>query len=278
MQNWHIVGQKKLLNTIDQVLDNKLPRFAIVVGDKGSGKKVITEYIAKRSGLDWLVYGTKVDEIREAIEMSYTLENPSLYSFFDCDEMSSIAMNSLLKVTEEPPKLANFIITTNDRNKILPTIYSRGQVFFMDQYSQDELNEYCEMRDISGSKKRCALEVCRTPGEIDIASKWDLDEFYDYAERIVDDIDQVGIGNALKIPYKLAIWSSSSPEQWDINLFMRQVMIIAQNRLLEYGDECYCKCLDITRDCKRKLTVTGVNKQFLVDNWIMRLYKCFGGK
>ena len=42
-----IIGQKKLLNIIDKrINNNKLARFIIIDGVHGSGKKLISSYIA----------------------------------------------------------------------------------------------------------------------------------------------------------------------------------------------------------------------------------------
>ena len=54
------------------------------------------------------------------------------YKVFIIDEvqmLSTAAFNAFLKTLEEPPAYAKFILATTEKNKIIPTILSRCQVF-----------------------------------------------------------------------------------------------------------------------------------------------------
>ena len=60
-----------------------------------------------------------------AIKESYIASNDKKYIFLCGSTFRKEAQNSLLKVLEEPPKNVIFIIITNSKSSILPTIYSR---------------------------------------------------------------------------------------------------------------------------------------------------------
>lgn len=60
-----------------------------------------------------------------AIKEAYIASSTQKYIFLCGSTFRNEAQNSLLKVLEEPPKNVNFIILTNSKTSILPTIYSR---------------------------------------------------------------------------------------------------------------------------------------------------------
>jgi DNA polymerase-3 subunit delta' len=61
----------------------------------------------------------------QAIKEAYLASNEKKYIFLCGSVFRKEAQNSLLKVLEEPPKNIVFIILTNSKSSILPTIYSR---------------------------------------------------------------------------------------------------------------------------------------------------------
>lgn len=61
----------------------------------------------------------------QAIKEAYIASNDTKYIFLCGSTFRKEAQNSLLKVLEEPPRNVVFIIVTNSKTSILPTIYSR---------------------------------------------------------------------------------------------------------------------------------------------------------
>ena len=124
----------------------------LIVGNKGSGKKTMANYVVnKMQQREKIEFGSKCDSyilpdvkvatVREIIEHSYHQKTPMVYIFPDIDNMSKEAQNSILKITEEPPNKAYFIMTVEDLNNILPTIKSRAFCVFMDKYKKEEIME-----------------------------------------------------------------------------------------------------------------------------------------
>lgn len=60
-----------------------------------------------------------------AIKEAYIASNDKKYIFLCGSTFRKEAQNSLLKVLEEPPRNVIFIIITNSKTSLLPTIYSR---------------------------------------------------------------------------------------------------------------------------------------------------------
>jgi len=61
----------------------------------------------------------------QAIKEAYIASNETKYIFLCGSTFRKEAQNSLLKVLEEPPRNVVFIIITNSKTAMLPTIYSR---------------------------------------------------------------------------------------------------------------------------------------------------------
>ena len=61
----------------------------------------------------------------QAIKEAYIATSETKYIFLCGSTFRKEAQNSLLKILEEPPKNVVFIIITNSKTSLLPTIYSR---------------------------------------------------------------------------------------------------------------------------------------------------------
>lgn len=73
-----------------------------------------------------------VEDIRQLIEQVRIPPQIGKYSVYIIDEvhmLSTSAFNAFLKTLEEPPSYAIFILATTEKNKIIPTIISRCQVY-----------------------------------------------------------------------------------------------------------------------------------------------------
>jgi DNA polymerase III subunit delta' len=67
----------------------------------------------------------QITQANLAIKESYIASNDIKYIFLCGATFRKEAQNSLLKVLEEPPRNVVFIIITNSKTSMLPTIYSR---------------------------------------------------------------------------------------------------------------------------------------------------------
>ena len=136
------IGQKNLINVINTSIENNaLPKFIIISGEVGSGRKTIAKYISNKLNCEYVEFGNKIDDIRQLIDICYTQTRPIIYCIKDAQDMSINAKNSLLKIAEEPSKYATIIMTTTGENT-LATIRSRGIEFAIEPYSREDLCEY----------------------------------------------------------------------------------------------------------------------------------------
>ena len=270
-----MIGQHDLLQEWhDLVAINKFPRFSILVGPAGSGKKTICNLLAKQMGLVLNVYGTGVEDVRNMIQSARTVATPILYVIPDADKMSLSAKNALLKLTEEPPRAAYVIITVTNLSSLLGTIRSRGTVFYMSPYSAEDISEYCVGKYSPEDKVlRIICSVCETPGEVDMMMSSNPEKFYSDVEKVVDHIATVSGANAFKMAQMLHL-KESDTGKYDVGLFLKIFTTICSSRVarspVKYiaGVRCASKYL-------QELRITGINKASTIDMFILDIRKAW---
>lgn len=154
-----LFGKDNIVNRLSRLHnDNKMPHAILLWGDTGVGKKTLARYCAGLFLENEIFSSKKIDRIYTDThpdvsfvkspaesDSKYTAElirdvikdsivkpvdgDVKVYIFNDCDEMSVIQQNLLLKLIEEPPAFVRFIFTAQDITKILETIISRVVAF-----------------------------------------------------------------------------------------------------------------------------------------------------
>ena len=268
-----MIGQTAFTENINSLVTaNKYPRFSIIVGQEGSGKKRMANYISSKLGCVSANYGIGVEDVRQMIMDSYKVSMPMVYILPDADKMSPAAKNALLKVTEEPPQNAYFILTLTDLNNTLGTIRSRGTVFYMDPYKVNEIETYCKSQyTVSDEDMNIICDLCETPGEVDKIVNMGTVDFYKYAEKVVDNIATVSGSNSFKIATQIR-FKDADDNKYDIKLFWKAFMNICTSRLREEPLR-YASGIKVTSKYLQELRITGINKQSAFDCWVLDIRK-----
>ncbi len=266
-----MIGQVKLKNQVANLISTGFPRFTIICGAKSSGKKLFAASIGKQLGAHTIFVGTKVDEIRSIIDLAYKQSEPTLYVIADADKMSVAAKNALLKITEEPPRKAYFIMTLEDINNTLGTLKSRGSVLNINPYAPLDLEAYSNYRnyDLTDDELEIVFDLCTVPGDVDTLMRYNVSEFYNYVVKVVENIGQVSGANAFKILNKLSFKQDDG--LWDIPLFMRAVMSVCLQKYDETGDSAYPEMIKATSQYLGELAINGIHKQSTMDMWVLAM-------
>ena len=268
-----MIGQKDLLAVINDRIDaDDFPRFCIITGAPGSGKKTIANYIA----VNMCGYGVyhapdvRVETIRNMITDSYKINSPMVYIISDVDNMSVASKNALLKVTEEPPHDAIFIMTVSNIETVLPTLRSRAYVYTMQPYTKDDIAEYAK----GNPDLDIILELCENMGDVNKLNEIGAKALYEYVEKVVDNIADVNVANALKISEVIAFKDDGN--KYDMNLFLRAFKSICGNRMKEaiYDDDIemslyYADGIKVVSSILSEINMTNLNKALLFDKFIL---------
>ncbi len=273
-----MIGQTQLLQELNIIL-NRYPKFSIIVGPKGSGKKTIVEYICKQLNLPIVNFGTAIEEVRKIIDLSYEQKNPICYVCADADEMSLGAKNCLLKITEEPPNNAYFILTLQSMANTLETISSRGTIFTLDPYSKQDLIEYIKLKGYPFNYSDLICNICSTTGEIDelLKNKEDfyLQQFYKFAQTVAYKIQEPKSGNIFKISKQVK--TKTNPDGYDPILLFKTVRNLYIEKAIETKQVQYINAANVTTICLQDLQIAVLSTVATIDMWIMNVRKALGG-
>lgn len=152
-KTWEEVrGNKTNIESILGVLVRK--RFFVFYGIRGCGKTTVARLLAKElkvhrnSLFEYnMADKTGVDFARELIGAAYLRPlygDRKLYVLDEGHRMSGPAQDSLLKLLEEPPAAAYFVLCTTNIDKVLPTIKSRAASYLFGPLVRRELNDFLQ--------------------------------------------------------------------------------------------------------------------------------------
>lgn len=273
-----MIGQQKLLCKINKLVRSGFPRFTMLVGARGSGKKLISKEIAKALGYSLVPIGITVEEIREVITNAYRNTEPIVYVIPDTDKMSVQAKNALLKVTEEPPQKAYFILTVTDVTNTLNTLLSRACVLKLDEYTGIEIqtymfNKYPDYK-FTGHDAEFIVNTAQVPQEVDILMSYDVKEFREFVETVMLNLHLVGAANAFKFEHKLAL--KKDEDKWDVMLFLQALKSSYLHQYFQTGEANYLKSYELVRAVIYEIRYkNSVNKQYCLDQFVLALRGCW---
>lgn len=262
-----MIGQQNLQEQIKSVIENgSLARFIILSGERGSGRHTLSKEIAKWLNSDYVEVEKGVDAIRGVIENSYKVAKEVIY-VIDGDNMSSSAKSSLLKVTEEPPNKARFILTVADAGQTLTTLVSRACVYRMDSYSSEDIAKF------AGTDDWRFPNFCSNKYEVDLLKGYGIEDFHNFVKLVVDNIGVVSGANALKIQDKISVKDDDG--KYDMKIFLQAFRTECVDRVQqfdEYPDKMkYLDWVDVTKEMLDVLRTPSTNKQMLFDMWVFNI-------
>ncbi len=198
--NFPLIFQNELLQTLERLeAGGRFPHALIFEGAPGSGKKTAAGYAASmllcrdernapcgdcsscRKSLEnhpdhtTLLPENKsktisVDKVREIKLSAYITPHESkrkVYFIPEAQRLRPEAQNALLKLIEEPPEAAYFIMTTPSRSNLLETVISRSAVIPMRELTAEERLTVLQklLPGQNGSELKKLAFSCRTVGE-----------------------------------------------------------------------------------------------------------------
>ncbi|TAG53510.1 MAG: DNA polymerase III subunit gamma/tau [Cytophagales bacterium] len=170
-----VVGQGHITTTLKNAIkNNHLAQAFLFCGPRGVGKTTCARILAKTINCtnvtsDFEACGkcsscvsfqqnasfnvheldaasnNSVDDIRNLVDQVRYPPQQGNYKVYIIDEvhmLSNAAFNAFLKTLEEPPKYAIFILATTEKNKIIPTILSRCQIFDFNRIQVKDISSH----------------------------------------------------------------------------------------------------------------------------------------
>ena len=262
-----MIGQKNNIKTLMQWRCNRsTPRFIIISGDEGSGRLTLAKIIIKIINAKGIIMGNSIAEVRETIENAYTITEPTFYIFRNADDMKNEAKNALLKVVEEPPNNAYFIMTVKNIDNMLGTIKSRGTVIKMEPYTREEL--------LSATNDEVLLNYCSNIGQLQL-DKSDIKKAEKCADDVINALKNKSGTNLLKACTQLKS-KQTEEEKVDCLLFFR----VFQKKLYEACKDDlfkYTGIYHISR-CMQEISKNTINKKASIECMLIRMLETLKGE
>ena len=170
-----LVGQEHIVRTLTNAIESgRIGHAYLFVGPRGTGKTTVARLFAKAlnakggpnvhpedddisraimngSCMDVVeidgASNRSIDEIRKLREDCQYAPAQCTYKIYIIDEvhmLSLSAANAFLKTLEEPPAYAKFILATTEKQKIIPTILSRCQIFDFHRIKNEDIAKHLE--------------------------------------------------------------------------------------------------------------------------------------
>tara|TARA_B100000686_G_scaffold13912_1_gene13346 strand:+ start:281 stop:1900 length:1620 start_codon:yes stop_codon:yes gene_type:complete len=167
-----VIGQNHVTTTLKNAIkNNKVAQSLLFCGPRGVGKTTCARILANEingfnindpldSSNNLNIYeldaasNNSVDDIRSLIDQVRYAPQAGKYKVYIIDEvhmLSNAAFNAFLKTLEEPPSYAIFILATTEKNKVIPTILSRCQIYDFNRIEISDIKS--KLIDILNSEK-----------------------------------------------------------------------------------------------------------------------------
>ena len=170
-----VVGQDIITTTLNKAIENnQLAKSLLFCGPRGVGKTTCARILAKKinnfnssnnNNHSYNIFeldaasNNSVEDIRNLTEQVRVPPQIGNFKVFIIDEahmLTTSAFNAFLKTLEEPPSHAIFILATTEKNKIIPTILSRCQIY---DFKRIKIKDIVMVLESVSKKQNISFEV-----------------------------------------------------------------------------------------------------------------------
>jgi predicted RNA-binding protein len=253
-----IIGQERICHHIDSCGIDNFPRTLLLLGGYGSGKHLLTEYIANKFNLE-------IEDISDNLTLE-TIDNithrvyPKIY-VIDSKKLTIKNENVILKFLEEPLKNSFVVVLCEHKSSIIPTVWNRCQVWELEAYEQDFLNTFTQ------DKNEYLLRVANTPGKIVEYQHFPLKDMFDLAYKIFNSIKKANFANVLTISRFIAF--KNEKDKFDFNLFLDILLIVCKE--MYWNQQITDKIYWLTNDLNNNKYIFNIDKKSLFEHYLIEL-------
>ena len=246
---------------IDNLTVANLPHSILMIGERGGMQNEICNELAAHFGMQCIDITNNIT--KEYIDQVFLSPNPSFY-VINITEIDYRRQNMMLKLFEEPGPFTFIILIAENIDDVIDTIYNRSYVIKLKSYTREELEPYV-IKD-----KDLVLDLCSTPGQVEIANHTDIKALYKLCETIISSMKNANYANALSIADKINY--KDEYDKFDLYLFIKAFSNLLLSKLrLNYDKLCY-NYLMITKDLNSKVWRVN-NKKQQVEYFITNLWE-----
>ena len=261
-----IIGQEKICNLVDNSTIDTFPQTLMLVGNEGSGKHLICNYIAKKFNLTILDITDTLDQ--ETIELIYDRVEPYIYTI-NINSISVKEENAILKFLEEPLRNSYIILLAETELGILQTIINRCQIWYLQNYKKEFLQTFIT------NDNQYVLEIAETPGQVIKLCDCKLEDMISLADKIIDKIDIAGIANTLTISKNISFKDES--DKFDLKLFVNILLSRITKKYQTCSDNRYASAYLLTNELSKNLRSKNLDHRCLFEKYLIDLRNIMRG-
>lgn len=176
--HWSVVGHEQQKAYIERLLERgAFPHAMLFAGPEGVGKRMMADdlrgvLVADGYQFDWRVLAPEQDEegkvhaigVEPVRELKKWLSlrpmgTQKVVVVDDADWLIGDAANTMLKMLEEPPAYAHFLLVTSRLGAIMPTIASRCQLLTFQSLEDVHMNEVLGKQRLDGDERALLAAV-----------------------------------------------------------------------------------------------------------------------
>lgn len=162
-----VLGQQHITRVLQRHLkDEDLPHAILISGPSGCGKTTIGRILRKKMKCfdeDFIELNAAkcrgIDEVRDIdARIGYCYGNTRFWILDEAHKLTNDAQNALLKILEDTPDHAYFILCTTVPQKLIATVRNRCTEFAVKPLKEEQLKELLE-HVISGEEATISTKV-----------------------------------------------------------------------------------------------------------------------
>ena len=306
--NTFLQNEKAKKTLLDMVQKKRITHAVLLAGPKGVGKKAFARLMAaaflceketpcfscnsckkvlegKHPDVTEITEFTKprsfsVDEVRRIRREAYISPNESekrIFILANAESMGVEAQNALLKIIEEPPQHAVFILTVCDTTALLSTVLSRVVTIPISPVDDMSVKQF--VTDKTSDKELLETACALSQGSIGRACEIIENEDLTKAAQTAIEIIKSAVRADRYETLKLLSTAAQSSELFDILDFMAIILENAMTKKTDFiSKQLTCsqkrilKMLESVINAKRSMTF-NVNKSLLMTHLCVKMYE-----
>lgn len=263
-----MIGQDILINRIENITIDTLPRSLILLGEVGSGRHTLFNLIKERLNLP--AFDITKNISKDNIDEIYLKVEPILY-LIDLDNISIREENMILKLVEEPLKNAYIIFIAKTKTTILPTILNRCQLWELEKYSEEQLRYFLTTVFDNYPDYFNIIDFCTTPGQLIQMQKlnYNINDIINLCNKIIDYIGNARFSNTLTLTNKLSF--DSEADKWDYDIFIKIFQYVIKERIKKEDNIKLFNVYKVINQLIRDSQISHINKKQLFENCLFTL-------
>lgn len=260
-----MIGQNQLINKLKTYNFDTFPHASLILGEKGSGKHLISQFISEEIlHLPIMDITEQIDD--EFLDKIYLNQMPMIY-LVDTSKMAEKEQNVLLKFIEEPTEMSFVILLCESKTLLLDTVINRCIPFEMDNYSTEELMNFIPQ----DADAQILTQVLHTPGQILTCKHCDWHALSDLCNKMADKMSVANYSNTLSISNKINY--KDEYDKFDLDIFLNFLAYTLFNKYLtEHNKNMLDMYLALVKS-RKKLVDNRLNKQIWLENTLTTLWE-----